>query len=82
MITIPIPEDIVQKDKDELEKINIFTDIHGNKAKTLIYLKTGMTLAQYLYKTKKFLKKSLKLLLTHQTRALQVYTIFLKHIKN
>ena len=41
MITIPVLEDIVQKDKDELDKIDIFADIHDNKAKTYNLFKDG-----------------------------------------
>ena len=41
IITIPIPEDIVQKDNDELKNIEISTDIHGNKAKTYNLFKDG-----------------------------------------
>ena len=39
IITIPIPKDIVQKDKNELNNIEISTDIHGNKGKNYNLIK-------------------------------------------
>ena len=41
IITIPIPQNILQEHKDESDNIEIFTDIYGNKAKTCNLFKDG-----------------------------------------
>ena len=120
IITILIPEEIVQKHKDELDDIELPTVKHEEKDKFLnlfkngkdsgpthlqnniflkkylkllilnylltnmvtkiniiIYLKMEKTLVLHPYNIKTFLKKCLKLLLTHQTRVLRVFMMLL-----
>ena len=77
IITTFIPEESVQKYKDELDNIELPTDEYGNKTKVYNLFKMEMALVLYLCKIHIFLKKYSKLLLTHQTRVLQVYMMIL-----
>ena len=77
IITISIPEEIVQKHKDEIDNIELHTDEHVNKTKSYNIFKDEKTPALHPCKTNLSLKKSLKLLLTHQMRVLHVYMILL-----
>ena len=68
IITIPIPEDIVQRQKDELDNIELPTVKHEEKDKYRNLFKDGKDSGSPPLQNKNFLKKCLKLLLIHQTR--------------
>ena len=54
IITIPIPDEIVQKYKDELDNIELPTDKHGNKVKYHNLFKDGKDIGPALLQNKDF----------------------------